>query len=182
MPYADARKAREYNSAYRKRWRAQHLEHSRIYEREWKKVWRKEHPEENREYHKAYCESNKDKVVKYRRKADAKRKDDPKRLASRRSYRQHNRVKLRLYERVRFARERTASGTYTAAQCLARIIFYGWCCAYCRTSLTTATLEMDHVIPISKGGTNWPSNLVPACRPCNRRKSDKLWRPRSCNE
>lgn len=29
---------------------------------------------------------------------------------------------------------------------------------------------VDHVIPISRGGTDLPSNLVVACRPCNLRK------------
>ena len=30
--------------------------------------------------------------------------------------------------------------------------------------------EVDHVIPVAKGGTDDPSNLVPACGPCNRAK------------
>ena len=34
--------------------------------------------------------------------------------------------------------------------------------------------EVDHVKPLAKGGSNWPANLRPACRPCNLRKRD-LW-------
>jgi len=33
--------------------------------------------------------------------------------------------------------------------------------------------HIDHVKPISKGGSNWPANLRPACEPCNLRKSDQ---------
>jgi 5-methylcytosine-specific restriction endonuclease McrA len=32
---------------------------------------------------------------------------------------------------------------------------------------------IDYVIPLSKGGTNWPANLRPACRSCNSRKKNK---------
>lgn len=33
---------------------------------------------------------------------------------------------------------------------------------------------IDHVVPISKGGSNEDTNLVTACLPCNRSKRDKL--------
>ena len=32
--------------------------------------------------------------------------------------------------------------------------------------------EIDHVKPLSAGGSNWPANLRPACHPCNRAKSN----------
>lgn len=32
--------------------------------------------------------------------------------------------------------------------------------------------EIDHSIPISKGGTNHLNNLYPACIPCNRKKGN----------
>ena len=44
-------------------------------------------------------------------------------------------------------------------------------CAYCKTR--GGNLECDHVMPISKGGTNELGNLVTACAPCNRSKRDK---------
>jgi 5-methylcytosine-specific restriction endonuclease McrA len=32
------------------------------------------------------------------------------------------------------------------------------------------------VIPLSKGGTGWPANLVPACKSCNLSKAMKnVW-------
>ena len=34
-------------------------------------------------------------------------------------------------------------------------------------------LECDHVIPVSRGGSNDPGNLVTACKPCNRSKGAK---------
>lgn len=44
-----------------------------------------------------------------------------------------------------------------------------------------ATLCADHVVPLSRGGTNDESNLVCACLPCNSSKSDRFleeWRGR----
>ena len=35
-------------------------------------------------------------------------------------------------------------------------------------------LEIDHIIPVSKGGTSEPKNLQTLCWRCNRSKSDKL--------
>lgn len=46
-------------------------------------------------------------------------------------------------------------------------------CAYCGTSIMDH-YEVDHVIPLSKGGSNWPENIVLTCRRCNRRKSAML--------
>ncbi|KKN31413.1 hypothetical protein LCGC14_0824270 [marine sediment metagenome] len=45
------------------------------------------------------------------------------------------------------------------------------CCAYCGNQ---AELEQDHVTPISKGGNHTGSNIVPACRSCNAKKSDSM--------
>jgi 5-methylcytosine-specific restriction endonuclease McrA len=44
---------------------------------------------------------------------------------------------------------------------------FGYRCAYCGT---TGPLERDHRVPITKGGTDDPANIVPACKPCNVRK------------
>ncbi|MCW6035593.1 HNH endonuclease [Spirulina subsalsa FACHB-351] len=43
----------------------------------------------------------------------------------------------------------------------------GGCCRSCGS---TQNLEVDHIIPLAKGGTNDLSNLQALCRPCNRRK------------
>ena len=44
-------------------------------------------------------------------------------------------------------------------------------CRYCGES--GKPLECDHVFPVSRGGSNDTSNLVTACRTCNRTKADK---------
>lgn len=45
-------------------------------------------------------------------------------------------------------------------------------CAYCGRD--DVPLTQDHVIPLSKGGAHTKENIVPACRPCNSRKGNRL--------
>lgn len=47
-------------------------------------------------------------------------------------------------------------------------------CAYCGNVFISAELSRDHVMPVSKKGKNTWDNTVTACKPCNRRKGDKL--------
>lgn len=48
----------------------------------------------------------------------------------------------------------------------------GFVCAYCSTD--EAPFCIDHIVPISRDGTNDPSNLTACCVACNSNKSDKL--------
>jgi 5-methylcytosine-specific restriction endonuclease McrA len=50
-------------------------------------------------------------------------------------------------------------------------------CQYCCETLEPNQLNIDHVIPLSKGGkTNW-ENCVTSCIPCNSRKGSKTIKP-----
>jgi len=47
-------------------------------------------------------------------------------------------------------------------------------CRYCAAKPPLAPLEIDHILPVSKGGKNNIENLVTACFDCNRGKSNIL--------
>ena len=47
-------------------------------------------------------------------------------------------------------------------------------CQYCGKSAPDVVLEVDHIIPVSKGGDNDISNLITSCFECNRGKSNKF--------
>lgn len=55
----------------------------------------------------------------------------------------------------------------------------GGSCAYCSLPLTLDTMEVDHVVPLSRGGTEHNFNVTAACLPCNRSKGARTpeeWR------
>ncbi len=45
-------------------------------------------------------------------------------------------------------------------------------CQYCGHKLPSAELSIDHVVPLSRGGTSSWENVVCACLPCNVRKGN----------
>lgn len=51
--------------------------------------------------------------------------------------------------------------------CLKRTNFK---CSYCGKQLSSKRWHLDHVTPISVGGLNHPTNITPACKPCNMMK------------
>lgn len=47
-------------------------------------------------------------------------------------------------------------------------------CAYCGQHRNIKYMTVDHIIPLSKGGTDSIENLQCTCKMCNRLKSDML--------
>ncbi len=43
-------------------------------------------------------------------------------------------------------------------------------CHYCGGRFNPADLTMDHIIPLSRGGSSERMNIVPACKECNNKK------------
>ena len=75
----------------------------------------------------------------------------------------------------RNTREREIINTLTLEEWLDILKQYDYKCAYCGCDFNENTLpEKDHIIPISKNGHNIKENIVPACRSCNAKKSNKI--------
>lgn len=97
---------------------------------------------------------------------------DPQQAAKRSKRWYSNPTNRRIHRLRRRALQNDALGTCTADQLRARLELWGWSCWMCGTHYEA----IDHVIPLSNGGTNWPANLRPACKECNSRKGSKNWR------
>nr|WP_278101153.1 HNH endonuclease [Microbacterium proteolyticum] len=65
-------------------------------------------------------------------------------------------------------------GTYSWADIVKLWLKFDKCCAYCRLSVPMTNIEAEHVIPLSKGGANNTTNLLPSCKRCNSDKRDLL--------
>lgn len=72
--------------------------------------------------------------------------------------------------RRRYARSRGAKGDCSLAAQRMRIEVWGWRCWIC----SDAYDQVDHVIPLSRGGSNWPANLRPICSCCNKIKAGRV--------
>lgn len=46
-------------------------------------------------------------------------------------------------------------------------------CQYCGRKAPDVVLHVDHRVPVSKGGTDEPANLLTACADCNQGKADR---------
>lgn len=51
---------------------------------------------------------------------------------------------------------------------------YDSTCQYCKKEIPYKFATKDHVVPKSKGGTNFDSNIVLSCKKCNNKKASKF--------
>lgn len=117
---------------------------------------------------KEYVQKNKDKVALYQREYRASRKQHLGQYHK--DYCKANPHYTKAIHSRRKARSLNAKGNHTAEQLKARFDYHGNKCVYCDS---TENLHADHQIPLSRGGTNFASNMVPACASCNCSKGSK---------
>ena len=153
------------------------------------RVWR----EENKDYYKKYYAQNKGKIDEYRKEYEVMNPE--KHLNASRVYlfknptyvkiwKENNKEKLRMYSRKREALKRgNGHSPYTESQVL---LAYGTLCNECGQSIDMLSprqtgiegwkngLQIDHLIPISKGGPDTLDNVRPTHGICNLQKLNKL--------
>ena len=74
--------------------------------------------------------------------------------------------------RTRRARKNTAPGIHTVQDVRQQFKRQKGKCYWCGEKLKK--YHVDHIIPLSRGGSNWPDNIVIACPTCNLSKGTKL--------
>lgn len=86
--------------------------------------------------------------------------------------------KLRAKRNRRRGRQYGWASHFTWAEVMRVFIRLGRRCAYCEAPVVGLP-EPDHVVPLSRGGSNSITNILPACKACNCDKRDLLldeWR------
>lgn len=89
-----------------------------------------------------------------------------------RAWRKQNPEKLKDQLRRRVHRRRCADGDFTDADLRSIRQLQKDKCAFCKIKLNGSG-HIDHITPISKGGSNWPNNLQWLCKSCNCSKKDR---------
>jgi 5-methylcytosine-specific restriction endonuclease McrA len=141
---------REKILAHKKEWYEANRERENAVSRAWKAA----HPEQVKANYRAWREAHKEE-----RSAFMKRwvKEHPELNSA--------------YARNHHARKKGNGGSHTAEDIQAQLLRQKGKCFWCKKKVDK--YHVDHVIPLSKGGSNGPENLVIACPFCNLSKKDK---------
>lgn len=179
MVYKNLKKKRDYHREYMKKWRKENpervielsrksdgkrKERNRIRARkyakdhkkeraEYQKKWRKRNPD----YTKLWFKKNREKARKYNRK-----------------YQSENPEYVRKRNMKRYARKHNAKGSYTAKEWENLKKKHNYICVGCGRKEPEIKLTPDHIIPLSKDGSDNIGNIQPLCGRCNSSKGAKL--------
>lgn len=168
---ANRRQKRHENpDEYRKKereWRVAHPDDLRIYRERYKEKypekkrehrirWKLNNPEKNREIKIKWIGNNRDKVRMYAR-----------------NWVNRNPKTVLRNTHIRRARYKNADGSYTLEEIQQLFEFQNGKCFHCQCDINSY-YEIDHWIPLSRGGSNWINNIRLLCKFCNRSKGNKL--------
>lgn len=166
----ELREYKAYRSMKARQRRLNNLEYYRARQRDSTNRWRAAHPEGPREYHRKYRADPERRAIEIRYDQTHKQQTAERGKRWRINNPERNRLNIRLQAHKRRARFYSAPGSYDMEQLFSRFQFHLWKCRYCGCTLTETTVTADHQIPLCRGVSNWPSNIVPSCLSCNCRK------------
>ncbi len=163
-----------------------------------KREWQVKNPDKQKEYDAKYYRKNKEKVYLVQKEYKKKNKEEireKQRLWQEKNkdrvaeYREKNKEKIKKwvennYERAkelwrkngkrRRSREYSAEGEHTLGEWELLKKQYGYTCLCCKKKEPKIELTEDHIIPLSRGGSDWIENIQPLCRSCNSKKHTKI--------
>lgn len=144
----------------------------REYFREYSKKWKREQREKNTDY------------AERQRKAKREKGKSPEGRAAANRWRRDNTEKVLRYNKRRELKKKGVEGTHTPREWKELKRYHNFTCVSCGISekelkvLWAGThfnkLTKDHVVPLSKGGTDFITNIQPMCISCNASKRDTL--------
>lgn len=155
MPYKDPENSREY---FRK-WRKENIEKARKAAREYARRQHQTNPEKQRCATHKWREENTETFLESNRK-------------SARRWKKKNSSRVNDNENKRRAVKLKASVGDIPEDYFEQLIgFQDGRCVYCHLKIK---LTVDHIVPLSRGGSHSWDNLVLACKRCNSSKHNKL--------
>jgi 5-methylcytosine-specific restriction endonuclease McrA len=134
--------------------------------REYNKKYRAKNPNKDREYY------EKNKAILIPRMVEYNRKNREAYLAKMRGWRKANPEKVQVWVRNRRAKLKGLVGSHSIEDINDLLKAQNGRCVYCACDIRGA-FQVDHIIPVSRGGRNDKANLQLLCKACNLDKRDK---------
>ena len=136
----------ENNSEYIKE---RNKQYNRKNMQEYIKQWQKDNPERTKQWSKKYYQNHKEHIAEYGKQWASNNRE------------RRNEICLKAQHKRR-AKLKSNGGEYTLEQWNECLNFFNNTCAYSGAELNKDNTNVEHIIPISKGGTSNITNIVPA--------------------
>jgi 5-methylcytosine-specific restriction endonuclease McrA len=134
--------------------------------REYRRRSRAKHPNRDREYY------EKNKAILIPKMVEYNRKNKEAYLKKMRAWRKANPEKVQVWVRNRRAKLKGLAGTHTIEDILSLMDSQRGKCVYCRVDISKS-YQVDHIVPVARGGSNDKGNLQLLCKACNLDKRAK---------
>jgi 5-methylcytosine-specific restriction endonuclease McrA len=151
---------------YNKKWRAEHLEKDR------KRIaaWRAKHPERLHELEIKQRAKHRERIYERRRKWYATHREKAHEIVKKWLVAHPEQVKT--YHHKRRTRISDAGGSFTAEDIKEMLKRQRGKCIVCGMDIRK-NYHIDHIVPVSRGGSSNPNNLQLLCPRCNLTKHNK---------
>jgi 5-methylcytosine-specific restriction endonuclease McrA len=164
-------RARNYHLSHREQYAQYEKARANLPHRvEARRKYQEEHKEQISKYKERWSEENYEGVAAYKRVYYEQNREEV--IARSTEWAENNLEKVRQFKannrRKRRAAKHASRGSFTAKEFEELCERYGNKCLSCGSM--SVVLEADHVVPLTRGGSDDISNIQPLCGPCNRRK------------
>ena len=89
-------------------------------------------------------------------------------------YKIKNREKIKANNQINRVKRKGAIGSFSGKEWLNILEKYNFRCVFCGVHDSISKMTVDHITPLSKGGTNYIENIQPLCFKCNRKKGNRV--------
>jgi len=134
------------------------------------KEWREKNRDHNKKRLAKWESENKESRKIRQRKSELTESQRERKNRKMREWRKNNPEKAARHCNNKRAKRRSAEGKFTNDEWKAVVDHFSGRCVYCGEK---GKMTVEHVVPLSRGGTNYIENIVPACLGCNASKGKK---------